>query len=321
MNRTTVHHVTFGDSPAWELECEGTRAVVAARGATLVHWDPGTGSSVIDGYRDDTELLSGDGSRSAILGPFPGRIDGGRFSFDGVDVSLPTHSDGHARHGFITDLDFELVSQSHSLHLRSRFDGDSTWPWSFVIDVVYSLVVSNTKEARLSVSISLKNTSLSDAPVGLGWHPLLSMPGHDTIRDLSLTIPARIEVATRQDRIPLVGERAFNGIHTPVVIDYVGDRLIDTPYTGLVPNEEGVVETIISNPLNGAQLSLTQEPGESKVVVVWTSDTMDRDPRGSIALEPYTFIPNAFNRADHHGSIRLASQATRTMTATLTYRP
>lgn len=314
----SVSEATFGGR-AWRLEHAGATALVAARGATLISWDPGVGESIVAGYETPEELAEGTGSRSRILAPFAGRINHGTFTWNGRSISLPLASDGHARHGLVSGLDFTSVSRGPTLQLAAEHEADDIWPWSFAVDVIYALGVGEVGSYRLSIDISVTNLSPEKAPVGIGWHPLLRFPGGGRITDLGLTIPARKRVLTSQDLIPLPGESAYAGIHAPVIMDRVGSERIDAAYTGLVPNDEGVVKTSVSNPLTGKTISLIQEPAEAPVFVVWTGDGLERGAREAIALEPYSHVPDAVNRADASASIGLMPGATRSMTATLVY--
>lgn len=318
MDHGTVTEVTFGGK-AWRLDQDRASALIAARGATVISWDPGVGESVIAGYQTPEELEEGKGSRSRILAPYPGRINHGTFTWNGQRMSLPLSSDGHARHGFVSGLEFEQVAKGATLQLRAQHEANDEWPWSFVVDVVYALGAGEGDSARLAVDISVTNLAPDVAPVSLGWHPLVRFPGGGKITDLSLRIPARKKISTSPDLIPLPGESGYAGIHAPVVMDRIGKTEIDTAYMGLVPNDEGVVKTTVKNSLTGRTISLVQEPAEAPVIVVWTGDSLDRGAREAIALEPHSHVPDAVNRADASSSIGLKPGETRSMTATLIY--
>ncbi|WP_054952290.1 aldose 1-epimerase [Flaviflexus massiliensis] len=318
MDHPTITEVDFGGN-AWRLEHDGASATIAARGATLLDWDPGTGHSVIAGFVSPEELRDGQGSRSRILAPYPGRIKNGTFTWGGRTTSLPTQSDGHARHGFIDKLEFEAISTRSTLQLRAEHLGDDVWPWSFALDVVYALGSGGPGVSNLSITLKLTNLSPETAPAGLGWHPLFQFPNNPKITNLSLTVPARTAIATTQDLIPQPGEAAYSGIHAPVVVDRIGDQQFDSIYTGLVPNDEGVVRTSIIEPKSNHEISLSQEPGEAPYIVVWTGEGLKRGYREAIALEPYSHIPDAVNRADAKALMALAPGKSRAMTATVSF--
>lgn len=322
MNRTSVTKIDVGGTPAWALELSGGgRAVVAARGATLLSWDPGIGSSIVAGYDSAEELASGDGARSALLVPFPGRVRDATFTFDDQTIRLNAEDDGHARHGFVSQLEFEKVGDQNMLALRAKHEGNPDWPWSFTVDVQFTLGVGSDFHPWLTVQIRVKNTSATDAPIGIGFHPLLTFPQVDTINDLSLFVPARAQVATSKDLIPLPGEAAYSGIHSPLRLDYIGQSILDQSFVSLVPDEEGVVSTTLRHPVTGEEISLLQEPAEAPVLTIWSADSLARGPRGAIGLEPCSCLPDAVNRNDQQGLVRVRPRDTKSMTATLVYRP
>lgn len=316
-----ITECSFDGLDAWRLEDEGATAIVAARGATLLSWDPGVGESLIAGFESAQELLSGKGSRAAILAPFPGRIRSGSFTFSGRKVQLETQADGHARHGFISKATFTREGDGPILRLKAVYDGSGDWPWPFTFYVIYTLTRGDENEAHLTIDMELVNDADEPAPASLGWHPLLRLPGMETNAKLAVSIPARMKIATTKDHVPMPGEAAYAGMPNPVDIEYLGKTELDDIYTGLIPSEDGTVHSSISDPVSGAKLILTQEPAQAPVLVAWTADGMARGARRALALEPLSHMPDAVNRADCQDTIGLAPGQVREMTATLTYCP
>lgn len=316
----SVTPVSIGRFPAWELSFGQAKAVVAERGATLLSWDPGVGESLIAGYEGEAELEALSGSRSALMVPWPGRIAHGRFQFGGRDHEFPVNSDGHARHGLIRDAEFARQgSVGSSLELESLIPISDNWPYRVAVSVVFALGSGSLGEEDLTMTVTARNDGDGPAPVALGWHPLLRLPGMKTNGHLQVTIPARTKVLTDKTLIPRRGESAYVGVHSPVRIDFLGSQVIDTSFTGLVPNDDGVVVTSMTNPRTSERITLTQEPVEAPVMHVWTGDGLKRDRRGALALEPCTHLPDAANRADQAQSLALEPGEERSMTTTLTY--
>ena len=69
------------------------------------------------------------------------------------------------------------------------------------------------------------------------------------------------------------------------------------------------------SPSSGVELTLTQDAG---LVHVFTGDTIGRDRRRAIAVEPVETLTDAFNRPDCAAAIRLEPGARRTFGATVT---
>ncbi|MCI6574786.1 MAG: aldose 1-epimerase [Actinomycetaceae bacterium] len=310
---------TFDGMPAWRIESEsGSTALIAERGASVLSWEPKPGVNVIDGYVNAEELREASWSRSLVAVPWPGRMKGNKYRFDGVTYELPTTSRGSALHGFVYDEDFEVEDASSSLTLRCDFPGAQGYPWPFTVRVTYSLEVGADSEEHLSVMIAATNTGTTDIPLAIGWHPYVKLPDNATISNYAVTIPARTKILYGPDSVPLAGEAAYSGVNAPVTINYLGARAMDDSYRGLIPDENGVVNTVVSDSASNATIRLSQEPADAPVVHIYTGDGAPRDPRGSLALEPLSHLPDAFNRADSAASIRLAPQETRQLTATIT---
>lgn len=312
-----VEAADFDGLPAWRIvSTSGATALIAERGATLISWQPAPGKEVIAGYKTADELVNHVSYRSAVLAPWCGRIAEGSYSFGGERYELGTGED--AMHGFATDVDFYVESKGNTLTLRHDFEAREGYPWGFTLTATFSLD-SGADDEHLSVSFTAKNTGEVPIPLSLGWHPYVQLPGVSSISNLSLTIPARTKILTDCKQIPLPGEAAYAGINTPYVTDYLGSKQMDTTFRGLVPDDEGVVTSVVSSPATGSSVSITQEPSDAPAIHVFTADGLARDSRSAIALEPYSHLADAYNRADSKASIALAPGEQRYMTATLTF--
>jgi aldose 1-epimerase len=64
----------------------------------------------------------------------------------------------------------------------------------------------------------------------------------------------------------------------------------------------------LRDPASGLRISMWQERG---VVLVFTADTVSRDVRRAVAMEPMESMSNAFNRTDCADAIRLEPGAER----------
>lgn len=314
----SVRSVDFDGMPAWEITSRtGAKARVAERGATLLSWEPRAGVNVIAGYQDAVELCDCVASRSRIMAPWAGRVAGQRYTFDGHEVDLSDEHEG-GMHGLLWDADFTVVQAEETLTLTHRFIPRPAYPWEFVINVTFSLVDGAEGEENLVVTIDARNSNDEVIPLSLGWHPYIQLG--TSLSNMSMSIPARTRILLDSHSVPRPGEAAYAGVKAPFTVDYLGNMQIDSSFRGLIPNDDGVVVSVFRDSVTNQQIDLVQEPGEASVVHVFTSDGLPRDPRGSLAIEPLSHLADAFNRPDAQGSIRLEPGASRTMTATLTYR-
>lgn len=320
-NVTLIEEENFDGQPAWRMTGpDGSTALIAARGATLLSWQPAKGIELIDGYRDSAELAAQDGKRSLVMVPWFGRIAGGAYSFGSHHLGADVDPDLGLHGGKAGRLEFVREGAGDALLLRGVLEPSSGYPWRLEISVVFSLEGGASGLEHLSVSISALNASQEDAPVSIGWHPYLKMPGLDGISNLSLTIPARGKILSDPQLIPLPGDAAIAGINAPARMDYLGHQKIDRTYTDLVPSEDGVVVSRLTDPASGREILLTQEPSEAPGLHVYTGEFLARDQRKSIALEPCSAMSDAFNRADSASAIRLEPGQERALTLTLSYK-
>ncbi|MGW7529969.1 aldose epimerase family protein [Streptomyces sp. NPDC054783] len=294
---------------------DSARAVLALRGATLLNWQVGRGGSgplteLTDGYRDEKELLSQDGVRAGLMAPFTNRIADGRYRYDGHDHDLlPGRlGDRTIYHGFAREAPFELVHattkpDSARLLLNTTSIRPGRYPgYPFALD----LEVEFTLTAReLSIEIRATNMGDTKAPYAAGWHPYftLSRP----IDDLVLHIPAHTLIRTDPSLIPLPGAAATLPLDHCPEVDFrapkrLGGAVVDACYADLTPGAGGRMETVLTDPATGEELRVWQYGG---YMHVFTGDTLARDRRASIALEPVETMTNAFNRPEHTAALAL----------------
>ncbi|MDD7384213.1 MAG: aldose 1-epimerase [Actinomycetaceae bacterium] len=312
----------FDGLPAFRISlANGATALIALHGATLISWEPSQGNQVIDGYTNATELLNHFDARSMVMAPWSGLIKDARYFYEGTEHVLEGICDQNGWGGLAGDVDFTRVDPDDSdevLTLHGTIEPREGYPWMLDLDVMYGLELGTNGESRISATITVTNRAADDAPVSVGWHPYVKLPGTSGISNYSLTVPARSKVLTDSHAIPLPGDSALAGITQPARFDYIGTKQIDQAFTHLVPDSVGVVATVVSNPLSSARVTLLQEPTEAPFVHVFTGDVSGR-PRTSIALEPCSAPSNAFNRGDYVPRLRLAPGEERSMTATLSF--
>ena len=128
-----------------------------------------------------------------------------------------------------------------------------------------------------------------------------------------LTVPADTLIRTDANYIPLAGKAAYVALNDEPALDFrqpraIGAIKIDHCYTNLAPDADGRIRTHLRDPSTGIALAVWQEHG---VMLVFSADTITRDVRRSVALEPMESMANAFNRPDCADAIRLEPGAER----------
>jgi aldose 1-epimerase len=310
----------FGHEPVSIVEGHGSVVTIAHRGATLLRWLHSTSTAEIDltdGYATVDELIEQNGVRNGILAPFPNRIALGRYEFAGESYDLlPGRPDDDrlVYHGFLRELPTRLTdvrTHQHGAQLTFTCDGIRPgafpgYPFALDIRVVYEITA-----ASIELAVQVHNVGPRAAPYAAGWHPYFRL-GSGSIDELELKIPAQSVVRTTPDLIPLPGVEAHGlpGIDVP---DFrqarpIAEAVLDACYSGLVAGDDGISRTLLSNRRTGQSLEIFQESGHMHV---FTGDTLARDQRRSIALEPVEVLTNSFNRAELVEQITLAPDSYR----------
>jgi aldose 1-epimerase len=316
MTRTVVTSGLLDDEPTVALQHGASLLVVALRGATILRWvvDLGDGLvDLLDGYRDADELRSQDGIRNGIMAPFCDRVAGAAYVFDGQEHDLlPGSTARLVYHGLVRSMPFTLdlldtdddgLAATFSCHGLSAVPQPG-YPFPVDVDVTYRL-----GPASLGVQIDGHNRGTVPAPFASGWHPYFRLPGATTVDELELRVASRTRIETDAALIPLPGQDAYAAIG-PDQAQWqpIGDAVLDVGYLADGP-------AILRSPSSGVELTLTQDSG---LVHVFTGDTIARDRRRAVAVEPVESLTDAFNRPDCAAAIRLEPGARRTFGATVT---
>lgn len=297
----------------------GFCAEIAYEGATLLSWRPLSadgekGEDLVDGYLTAAELQSQNGVRNGFLAPFTNRIPQGRYDFAGETHHIEpvlAHED-LVFHGFARALPFVLdrsFEENGAQGLVFRADiapGDfKGYPYRLTIEVEYRF-------AGHGVTIDIRGINRGDRPLpfAAGWHPYFRLPGTTSIDDLLLTLPSRTAIETDGDLIPLRAPQG--GIvkrdDTRLLYAPLSGHVLDVCFTDLIASENGLYETRLENRHNGSSLTVWQERGH---IHVFTGDTLARDRRQSIALEPVETPTNAFNHPELAAALTLQPGETR----------
>ncbi|MBC7922082.1 MAG: hypothetical protein H7Z75_13455 [Ferruginibacter sp.] len=302
----TVQSEPFDSLTLYRLRNEETgecAAIVGDYGAILHRLSLLTDNDqliqVIDGYETAEQLLA-EGSRSfrgTLLFPFPNRVRDGRYAFDGQSYQLPVNEidRGHALHGHLYHAPFEVVAEGASetgafLILEYEADGKAEgYPFKYLLNLDFRL-----DEAGFSCKTVIQNLEERDIPVGIGYHPYFQLGDNADEWLLKLPVESQLEI---DDRLIPNGEERIPARYQEFA-SLKGD-VLDNAYR--VRPTEGEAITQLVNPGQNVTLTVWQRtgPGQFNYLQVFTPES-----RRSIALEPMTGAPDAFNNGQ--GLIRLA---------------
>jgi len=299
----------------------GRRLRIARRGATLLSFEVPVGAGshdIADGYRNAGELDTRPSSRFAIMVPFANRIADARYMFDGEPHDLQPGVEGAsraARHGFVRGVEFDIAALSADAQsARATFvtraihpGAHPGYPFAIELTVSYTLGASG-----LTLEANMRNVGEHAAPCFFGWHPYFRL-GDNPVDSWELQIPAATLVRTDADYIPLHGDAAMVPMDREPSLDFrqaqpIGTRELNHAYTDLAKDADGRAHTRLRNPENGLAIAVWQTSG---VMLAFTADTVTRDVRRSVALEPMESWADAFNRSDCADAIRLEPGAER----------
>jgi aldose 1-epimerase len=275
-----------------EDESNGTViSLLPGFGATLhafsVRTRDGSVFNVVDSYSDLDELkaemaLSFKGSK---LSPFPCRIRGGKYHFDGKEYQFSRlFGDGTAIHGLLYDKPFSILEETtadHSGTVVSEYiykKNDPGYPFDYGCQVRYIL----RGDSELEVVTAVTNLDRTVIPIADGWHPYFRLGGK--IDDWQLQLHSSAEVEFDRQLIPTGKLLQYNVFETP---RQIGDTFLDNCFSLKPELVSAACE--IHHPENG--LSILFFPDASyPYLQIYTPPS-----RTSIAIENLSGAPDCFS--------------------------
>lgn len=302
----------------------GRRVRIAHRGATVLSIEVthlGTRFNMGDGYCNAAELEAHSGSRFAVMAPFANRISDARYRFDDVEQDMQPDVSGDERgirHGLVREVDFEVATlEADDESARVTFTTQAIRPdlhpgYPHAIDLTVQYVLD---AEGLTLDAVMRNVGDSDAPCFFGWHPYLRV-GDTPVDSWELEVDAPTLISVDEGSIPLPGGKAYEPVTTEPAKDYrqrraIGSIELDQGYADQVADADGRIRTHLRDPATGLGVAMWRERG---VTLVFTSDTVKRDVRKAVAIEPMESLTNAFNRDDCADTVKLKPGAERRYT-------
>ena len=269
------------------------RAVVVEAGAGLRSYSA-AGRDLLDGYAAHEMSHSG---RGQVLIPWPNRIRDGSYEFDGRRHQLPINDveEQDAIHGLVRWAAWHVGEREpHRVLMQHRIHPQPGYPFSLEVEVEYAL-----SPRGLRVTTTAVNVGTGACPYGCGAHPYL-MAGVQPVDSATLRAPGRTVLLSDERGIP-VGSETVEGTE----FDFRRPRPIaatrlDNAFTDLERDGDGLAHVS----LHGPEGELTLWVDEAyRYLMLFTGDPLPDVNRGSLAVEPMTCPPNAFQTGE--GLIRL----------------
>ncbi|MBT1171299.1 aldose 1-epimerase family protein [Bifidobacterium sp. SO4] len=234
-----------------------------------------------------------------LLVPFPNRIAGGTYEFEGKTYTLPIdeHDRNTAIHGYGYRAFWKLESLTETSVTQS-------WRAPFLLGYPFDVTVTATHELDadgLHITVTAQNDGDVDAPWALAIHPWLDngfngygdeIDGHNA--QCHLTVPADTHVTVDENLIPTgtepVAGTKYDLNDNPLLVN----QPFDDAWTDLRHDEDGSVTATFTRP-DGLVIKVGgDETITSFQVCTGTGFPAYMHPAGT-AVEPQTAYANAFN--------------------------
>jgi aldose 1-epimerase len=253
---------------------------------------------VIDAFPDFAENPRSAGRNGVpVLFPYPNRVKGGKFTFEGKSYNLPINNGPNAIHGFAIDAPWDVVDQEAngkeaSLTGRYQISKNSPamrdhWPTDAVLQIRYAL-----SGRRLTMNVTVTNPTADNLPYGFGTHPYFHCPftPDGNLGQTRVIVPAS-KFWKLEEFIP-TGER----VAVDERLDFrkgqpMKGLKLDDVLTGLAFEGDECVCRLVDGAL-GAEFRLIVDRNTRELVVY----TPPNAPN-VISMEPYTQTTDAINLA------------------------
>ncbi len=281
----------------FEIAAAGYAAVITESGAALRLLEH-NGRPLIDGFTED-EMSPG--GRGQLLMPWPNRIRDGKYSFEGRDLqlALTEPSRSNASHGLARWAAWTVEEHTAtSVSLVLRVMAQSGYPWTVDLHVLYDLAADG-----LTVTQTATNLSSEPAPYASGAHPYLCVGSG--IDHLQLTLPASTRMLSDErllptETVPVGKEHDFRTRRS------IGTMAFDETYGDLDRVDEIATATLREPGGRGVELWVDEK---IRWLQVYSGDDAPGRERRSLAIEPMTAPPDAFNSGTDLVTLAAAGEA------------
>jgi aldose 1-epimerase len=215
--------------------------------------------------------------QSALLFPYVGRIQNGKYHYNNADHHLTINDKFHlnALHGLVYDKSFQVnnfeLSEKEAI-VQLAYESDSTligFPFEFKLQITYQI-----SDEKLQLKFKIENRDTISLPFGLGWHPYFKT---EELNSNLISFHSVNKYVCDENLIP-IETRSFNEKTTFKILN----KSFDDTFI-LLKNE---VKFKTDKYLAQMKFSGSHE----NYLQIYTPED-----RKSIALEPITCIPNALN--------------------------
>jgi aldose 1-epimerase len=272
--------------------------VLVSRGFNCFSWRPTLGDGPREMLWAEPGFETGDKRPSSggnpLLFPFPGRIGGAVYTFEGREYRLePSDAFGNAIHGFVINRPWRVVEQSDARvvgEFQASIDDSMIldhWPSDFRIRVSYEV-----RGRELLSEIRYENTGNGALPCGFGTHAYFRLPLAEGANIGDTVVTAPVDRYWELERMIPTGQVSPARPDQPLAAGLrLVDHQFDTVFTGLRRESDGLFRTRLTDPITGRSLMQTFDNSFTQCVIYTPGH------RQAICLEPYTCVPDAMRLA------------------------
>ncbi|WJH26093.1 aldose 1-epimerase family protein [Pseudarthrobacter defluvii] len=285
----------FPSGRQYDINFDRQSATVTEVGAALRVYRE-DGRDLLDGYGPEDMCT---GARGQSLLPWPNRIKGGGYDWEGrhLQLDLSEPDKGGAIHGLTRWRNWTVEQHtSDSISFAYTLHACQGWPWVLDCRLDYQL-----GQDGLTVRTTAVNRSPEPCPFGAGAHPYLSTglrrPG--AIDAALLQVPGRIFLPVDEHGIPTGHERVDGTEYDLKELQQLGGRHIDVAYTDLVRDADGRARVRLVRPDRSGGVELWVDE-TYPYLEIFTGDTLPQADRrrSGLGVEPMTCAPDAFNSGE-----------------------
>jgi aldose 1-epimerase len=275
----------FPTGEQYRLRCAGAEAVVVQVGGGLRSYRDGR--DLVDGYG---EHETAGNARGHVLAPWPNRLDGGRYRWDGVEHRTPLSEPetGNAIHGLVRFVPWTVIDRTErAVRLQHTLVPQPGYPFTLRLQVDYELSPSG-----LRVTTTATNDGDVPLPYGEGHHPYLAAGAGLHVDDCTLVAPGATRLETDDRSLP-TGSVVVAG--TPYDLRAgrgIGDLVIDHCFTDLARDDDGLAWVRLTGP-DGRGAAVWLDAAYSHLQLFTGDVVPEPRRRRGLAVEPMTCPPNA----------------------------
>lgn len=230
------------------------------------------------------DLKSNSWYKSAILFPYPNRLEAGRYSFENKKYQFPINEPdkNNQLHGMLYNEPFNVAEQNvegttASIELTYRYEGTASYfPFPFIFSVKYTYGLTG-----FAVDFKVINSGSGNLPFGLGWHPYFQIDGQ-RITGYSLQTPPLTLIELSERAIPTGAKVAFE--QNPI-------RFSDTRLDNAFAINESANVYDLQDEKTGVTLRFTGSEAFDYIQMFTPNEE-------TVAIEPMTCNVNAFNNGE-----------------------